>query len=65
NALLVARMLSELPFDLNLWQAQNIWYDVWRRKPQPAVPDPEAWLHGFHELGEMLRISVDDLVMDE
>jgi len=65
NAVLVARMLGELPFDLNLWQAQNLWYDVWRRKPQPTVPDPEAWLKGFHELGEMLRISVDDLVMDE
>lgn len=65
NALLVARMLSELPFDLNLWQAQNIWYDVWRRKPQPALPDPETWLSAFHELGELLRISVDDLVMDE
>jgi alpha-amylase/alpha-mannosidase (GH57 family) len=65
NALLVARTVSELPFELNLWQAQNIWYDVWRRSPQPAVPDPEAWLNGFHELGEILRISVDDLVMEE
>lgn len=65
NALLVARMLNELPFDLNLWQAQNLWYDVWRRKPKPALPDPQAWLKGFHELGEMLRISVDELVMDE
>lgn len=65
NTLLVARMLNELPFELNLWQAQNIWYDVWRRAPHPAVPDPEAWLNAFHELGELLRISVDDLVMDE
>jgi alpha-amylase/alpha-mannosidase (GH57 family) len=65
NALLVARMLNELPFETNLWQAQNIWYDVWRRAPHPAVPDPEAWLNGFHELGQFLRISVDDLVMDE
>lgn len=65
NALLVARTLNELPFDLNLWQAQNIWYDVWKRTPQPAVPDPEAWVHEFHELGQLMRISVDDLVMDE
>lgn len=64
NALLVARTLSELPFDLNLWQAQNLWYDVWRRAPQPAVPDPEVWSKGFRELGWLLRISVDDLVMD-
>lgn len=65
NALLVARTLSELPFDLNLWQAQNIWYDVWKHKPQPTVPDPEAWFKGFHDLGDLLRISVQDLVMDE
>jgi alpha-amylase/alpha-mannosidase (GH57 family) len=65
NALLVARTLNELPFDLNLWQAQNIWYDVWKHKPQPAVPDPEAWFKAFHDLGELLRISVQDLVMDE
>lgn len=65
NALLVARMLNELPFDLNLWQAQNIWYDVWRTAPQPAVANVEAWQKGFHELGKLLRISVDDLVMDE
>ena len=64
NALLVARTLNELPFELNLWQAQNIWYDIWRRAPQPAVPEPESWIKGFHELGELLRISVDDLVMD-
>jgi alpha-amylase/alpha-mannosidase (GH57 family) len=65
NALLAARVLSELPFELNLWQAQNIWYDIWKRTPKPAVPDPEAWLKGFHELGRILRISVEDLVMDE
>jgi len=65
NALLVARTLNELPFELNLWQAQNIWYDVWKHKPQPAVPDPEAWIKGFHDLGELLRISVQELVMDE
>lgn len=64
NALLVARTLNELPFDLNLWQAQNLWYDVWRRAPQPAVSDPEQWTKGFRELGWLLRISVDDLVVE-
>ncbi|HUY81642.1 MAG TPA: DUF3536 domain-containing protein [Acidobacteriaceae bacterium] len=65
NTLLVARTLNELPFDLNLWQAQNIWYDVWKHKPQPSIPDPETWFRAFHDLGELLRISVQDLVMDE
>ncbi|MGB8846750.1 MAG: DUF3536 domain-containing protein, partial [Terracidiphilus sp.] len=27
RALVLARTLTELPFDLNLWQAQNIWYE--------------------------------------
>jgi alpha-amylase/alpha-mannosidase (GH57 family) len=65
NALLVARTLNGLPFELNLWHAQNIWYDVWRRTPHPTVAEPETWLNGFHELGRLLRISVEELVMDE
>ena len=28
QALTLARTLREMPFDLNLWQAQNIWYDT-------------------------------------
>ena len=28
HALTLARTLRELPFELNLWQAQNIWYDT-------------------------------------
>ncbi len=65
DALLVARTLTELPFELNLWQAQNIWYDVWGRGPYLAVPEPEAWSKGFKDLGQLLRFSVEDLVMDE
>ncbi len=30
RALALARTLAELPFDLNLWQAQNIWYEILR-----------------------------------
>ena len=30
RALSMARMLAELPFELNLWQAQNIWYEIQR-----------------------------------
>ena len=30
RALVLARTLTELPFDLNLWQAQNIWYEILR-----------------------------------
>ena len=64
DALLVARTLNELPIDLNLWQAQNIWYDVWKHK-QTEYAEPDAWLKGFKELGKMLRISVDDLMLED
>ena len=30
RALVLARTLVELPFELNLWQAQNIWYEILR-----------------------------------
>ena len=30
RALAMGRILVELPFELNLWQAQNIWYEILR-----------------------------------
>jgi len=30
RALTLARNLVELPIELNLWQAQNIWYEILR-----------------------------------
>ncbi len=89
NALFVARTLSELPFDRNLWQAQNIWYDVYRRLHETARqaattgpqnngegtngdtgPDAEArraaaWEDKFKEIGQIMGISVDELVIEE
>ena len=34
RALALARTLVELPFELNLWQAQNIWYEILRNRPE-------------------------------
>ena len=31
RALGLAHTLVEMPFELNLWQAQNIWYEILRR----------------------------------
>ena len=88
NALFVARTLSELPFERNLWQAQNIWYDVYLKlypgikaktttngakksnsQPRPE-PDTESaradqWVAEFKEIGQLMGISVDDLVIEE
>ncbi len=55
--------LRAMPFDVNLWQAQNIWNDLFRRT------DRRLLVHGvdagFKKLGEALNISVDQLVIDE
>jgi alpha-amylase/alpha-mannosidase (GH57 family) len=63
NALLVARTISELPFDLNLWQAQNTWYDIFRTLREN--PPSEEWLERLKELGRLMHISVEDIVAEE
>jgi alpha-amylase/alpha-mannosidase (GH57 family) len=69
SALLMARTLRELPFELNLWQAQNIWYDT-LKIVLPLMddhPDEEQhrWTERFQELGRHLYICVDQLVVEE
>jgi alpha-amylase/alpha-mannosidase (GH57 family) len=63
DALLVARTLRELPFDVNLWQAQNLWYDTYRfhRDKPPSA----EWLEKMNELGTQLSIAVDSIVVEE
>ena len=63
TALTIATGLRTLPFDVNLWQAQNIWNDLFRRSDKNYW-SPE-WKLAFKKLGEALYISVDDLVIDE
>jgi alpha-amylase/alpha-mannosidase (GH57 family) len=65
NALLVASTISELPLELNLWQAQNLWYDIYRRIGKSCSLDPNSWCKKFFELGKLMRISVDELVIEE
>jgi alpha-amylase/alpha-mannosidase (GH57 family) len=65
NALLVARTLTELPIELNLWQAQNIWYAVYRRTGYACSIQPNSWCEKFFELGKLMRISVEELVIEE
>jgi hypothetical protein len=63
NALLTARTLNELPFELNIWQAQNIWYDI--LKPSRKREMPEEWERKFMELGSQMKIQVNELVVEE
>lgn len=63
DALLIARTLPELPFDVNLWQTQNLWYESYRdRRDKP--PSTE-WLDKMRELGRQLHISVESIVAEE
>ena len=65
RALAMARTLTELPFELNLWQAQNIWYEILRTSGYglTALPREERprWDKVFDELGTCL--TFDDAAM--
>lgn len=69
RALDFARSLSELPFELNLWQAQNIWYEILRSSPQELnnLSDEQrpAWERDFNELGACLYIDYASITADE
>ena len=63
RALALARRLAEMPFDLNLWQAQNIWYEILRSSNYAltALADDERpkWDKDFAELGACLSIDCE------
>jgi hypothetical protein len=63
DALLMARTLGELPFDVNLWQAQNLWYDTWRHHRD--TPPSADWLEKMKELGSQMHIAVDAIVVED
>lgn len=68
RALETAHALRELPFELNLWQAQNIWYEVMRTSRELLVELGEEesirWKQQFEELGICLSISVEELIVE-
>lgn len=61
RAVTMGRTLVELPFELNLWQAQNIWYEILRTSSYALTGLPEddrpKWEKKFHELGSCLSID--------
>jgi hypothetical protein len=69
HALTLARTLRELPFELNLWQAQNIWYDTLTKSNRfllgVEASTAERWRENFLELGRQLSIAVEQLVVEE
>jgi len=69
RALGMARTLVELPFDLNLWQAQNIWYEILRgtkNSLDPLNADEQArWEKKFNDLGICLSIDTAAITAPE
>jgi len=63
NALVIADTIRKMPFEVNIWQAQNIWNDLLRRSDKEYWS--EEWKEGFKKLGEAMNIKVDQLVVEE
>ncbi len=61
RALTLAHTLVELPFELNLWQAQNIWYEILRTSnyalTSHTTDDRPRWDKDFNDLGKCLSIE--------
>jgi alpha-amylase/alpha-mannosidase (GH57 family) len=63
TALVIADTIHKMPFEVNIWQAQNIWNDLLRRS-DTNYWTPE-WKEDFKKLGRAMNISVDELVIEE
>ncbi len=61
SALTLARTLMELPFESNLWQAQNIWFEILTTSGYAltalADEDRPHWEKDFNELGACLSFD--------
>jgi alpha-amylase/alpha-mannosidase (GH57 family) len=69
RSLVLARTLTMLPFELNLWQAQNLWYEI-LRTPSSALTalhpdDRPRWEKDFDELGTCLSIDTEAIRADD
>jgi hypothetical protein len=58
----LAALISDVPFEVNLWRVQNLFYDLLQVTygPMQERKDPEAdeWTRRFAELGEKLSVRV-------
>ena len=63
ETLALARTLPLMPFEVVIWQAQNIWNDLLRRIGSDYVSP--AWKHDFKQLGTAMNIAVDELVVEQ
>jgi alpha-amylase/alpha-mannosidase (GH57 family) len=69
RALTLARVFRELPFELNLWQAQNVWYEILRTSNYALTSltpdDRPLWDKGFGELALCLSIDPEAITVQD
>jgi alpha-amylase/alpha-mannosidase (GH57 family) len=69
RALTLARSIVELPFELNLWQAQNIWYEILGTASHAltslGAEERPRWDKSFSELGSCLSIDGASVTADD
>lgn len=63
TALVISDTIHKMPFEVNIWQAQNIWNDLLRRSDMNYWTP--QWKEDFKKLGQAMNISVDELVIEE
>jgi hypothetical protein len=63
EALDIADILHYMPFEVVIWQAQNIWNDLLRRIDNGYLS--REWKDDFKKLGRAMNIAVDELVIEE
>jgi hypothetical protein len=67
EALELAQLLREFPFEVNLWQAQNIWHEVWVSRFRSGSDDngTSPLADRYRALGHSLLIQAERLRTDD
>ncbi len=62
SVLELTSVLTQMPFEINLWHAQNIW-NTMLHSPATIMQEAE-WMEKFMELGRHLDLQVEDLIVE-
>jgi alpha-amylase/alpha-mannosidase (GH57 family) len=54
----VIALVQRLPFEVDLWRAQNIYWEL-LQNVAPEMENDRAWMESFAGLGEKLRVRVE------
>jgi hypothetical protein len=64
HAIAVVEAVRLLPVELNLWQAQNLWYQIWQESKAQKLTGDESYGPSLRCLGGLMDLAVDDLVVE-